>query len=188
VIGLGSGSTGCHGQSTITILCSNRHLELHWYVSFMAATLQQYARTHQVKPTYQRWTHSSGTTMSSWKRCKSSSSKHSNSTRYSMTASTGSSTSWSASGHGSTSCTVQLHRSMSRDAANSGPSSSGPSKSLRRSITWPTVSHCRRELVYTTCSMSVWSRSSMTRHRPIRGPSSDTTWPCVSHSATILHR
>jgi hypothetical protein len=170
VIGLGSGSVGCHGRSIVTILCSNRHSELRRSASFTVATHRQYACTRLVKLTYRRWTHSSRTATSSWQRYGSGSNKHINSTRRSTTASTGSSTSWSVSGHSSASCTVQLCRSMSRDAANSGLSSSGPSRSLRRSATWPTGSNCQRELVYTTCSMSVCSRSSMVRHRPLRGP------------------
>jgi hypothetical protein len=170
VIGLRSGSAGCHGRSIVTILRSNRHSELRRSASFTATTHRQYAHTHRVKPAYRRWTYSSRTAMSSWRRYGSGSSKHNNNTRCSTTASTDSSTSWSMSGHGSASCTVQLHCSMSEDVANSGPSSSGPSRSLRRSATWPTGSSCRRKLVYTTCSMSVCSRSSMVRHRPLRGP------------------
>jgi hypothetical protein len=101
-------------------------------MSFTVATPQQYAHTRRAKPAYQRWTHSFRTAMSSWRRCGSGSSRHSSSTRRSTTASTSSSTSWLASGHGSTSCTVQLCRSMSWGATNSAPSSLGQSRSREK--------------------------------------------------------
>jgi hypothetical protein len=167
VICLRSGSTGCHGWSIVTIFYSNRQSERHCSMSFTVATPQQYAHTRRAKPAYQRWTHSFRTAMSSWRRCGSGSSRHSSSTRRSTTASTSSSTSWLASGHGSTSCTVQLCRSMSWGATNSGPSSLGQSRSRRRSVMWLTCFNCRQELVYMTCSMSVCSRSSMARHRQL---------------------